>query len=216
MKKSLIFLTVFSTIGAFLFIPFVKSSTTNISTAIWILFPLGTAICVFFLSWIGFVFSKKTSSSFAPILSKWERNETLERNDFTLFIKPIIIGVLYAIPVIFLNYFFEVPKNPGTYFQRIATSLWAGTVTEIISHWVIMMGLYWFIKKKWVSIFLSSCCFVLLFHFNAIDGQLNLTIYVGLMNFIAITLTGWIFFKYGLESAILTHIVMHFLMLSFN
>lgn len=76
-----------------------------------------------------------------------------------------------------------------------------------------MTGIILIIKNKWVSILLSSLIFLVLFHLNGMDGGFTLTIYLGTMNFAGATLTGWIYSKYGFESAVVAHSVMHFLIL---
>jgi len=60
-------------------------------------------------------------------------------------------------------------------------------------------------RKK---ILVCSLIFLMLFHLNRIEGNQILNIYLGIMNFSAATLTGWIYSKYSYESAVVSHATM--------
>jgi len=215
MKKRLIFLVVATLIGGVLYVPFIKASYESITELIWLLFPLGSALGILLFGWIGLKFADKSNLQM-PILKKWELNQKLLKTDFTILYKPMLFSIVFALVAFGLNQYFAAPKNSGVLIERILTTPWAGIVTETISHLFVMTGIILIIKNKWISILLSSMMFLVLFHLNGIDGDLTLTIYLGVINFSVVTLTGWIYSKYGFESAVVAHSTIHIILLGLN
>jgi hypothetical protein len=215
MKKRLTLLAVSALISGFLYIPFINASDMNVANLVWILFPIGSALGILLLGWPGLIFVDKSILEM-PILSKWESGEKINKSDFSILIRPIFFGIAFAIITYALNRCFSAPKNPGTFIIRILTAPWAGLVTETISHLFVMTGLFLIIKNRWISIVLSSFLFLILFHLNGVGGDRVLALYMGTMNFTAATLTGWIYSKYGFESAIASHTTMHLILLGLN
>ncbi|MCK4663998.1 MAG: hypothetical protein KAT68_14110, partial [Bacteroidales bacterium] len=213
-KKRLILLTLITLISGFLYVPFIKvsSETTNI---VWIVFPFGSALVILLLTWLGIKLSDKTQLPM-PILRKWENNERIKFKDGKILLIPLLIGGIFALVTYGLNQYFNPPENPGNFLERILTTPWAALVTETISHLLIMSAIVLLLKKNWLGIIISSLLFLVIFHLNSIEGDLVLTTYLGTMNFIGVTITGWIYSKYGFESAVISHASMHLIILGLN
>lgn len=113
------------------------------------------------------------------------------------------------------NYFMHPPVNKGTVLVRIDTSIWAPLVTETVSHLFLLSGLILLVKSKWLSIIISGLFFVALFHLDS-NFSTSMEFYLGAVNFGAAVVTGYIFVKKGFEAAVLTHLVMHLILLAVN
>ena len=170
---------------------------------------------VLLFGWLGLRFADKSTLEM-PILNKWESGQKIKINDFRILLKPMLFSIIFAIITCAFNQYFSVPKNPGTLIERILTTPWAAIVTETVSHLFVMTGILLLIKNRCLSIVLSSLIFLMLFHLNLIEGNQILTIYLGIMNFSAATLTGWIYSKYSFESAVVSHATMHIILLGLN
>ncbi|MFC2096175.1 hypothetical protein ACFLQ3_00575 [Bacteroidota bacterium] len=213
-KKRLILLTVITLIGGFLFVPY-SNETWTLSLQDWLIFPFGSAIVILLFGWLGLIIADKTNLPM-PILRKWESNEKIKKQDWKVLFIPALLGAGLALIIAVLNQFFNVPKNPGTFLMRILTTPWAATVTEVVSHLLVMSLIILLLKNKWLGIILSSLIFLVLFHLQGIEGDLKTTIFLGAGNFTGSTLTGWFYSKYGFESAIVGHATMHLILLAIN
>ena len=214
MKKRLLFLTLLTLIGGFLFVPY-SNSSWNVSIQNWLIFPFASAIVILLLGWLGLKLADKTNLPM-PILRKWEKNEKIEKSDWKILLIPAVLGAALAFITAFLTQYFDAPKNPGTLLMRILTTPWAATVTEVVSHLLVMSVLVLLLKNRWAAIIISSLIFVALFHLQNIEGDIKTTIFLSAGNFAGSTLTGWFYSKYGFESALLGHATMHLILLSIN
>ncbi len=214
-KKRLSLFVLFAFISGILYVPFIFASEKNVTYLIWFIFPLASSVAVFLFSLIGFKFIDKTNFQM-PILMKFEKNEKIESLDFYNLYKSIFFGVLLGLIIFFFNKLFEIPKNPGNILERLLTTPWAGFVTEVISHLVVMTGIMIILNNKWISILLSSFIFLILFHLNGFESSIMVNVYISSANFAGATLTGWIYSKYGFESAVVAHSSMHIILLCFN
>lgn len=218
-KRRLIFIAIVSFVGGFLFIPFFIANKPTLKgidlfEGISVFIGLSTIITVL-TAWIGLKLSDRLNINM-PILRNWEMGRTINRIEIkSLLAKSILIGFIIAAITLIGNQFISTPTNPGGFFTRISTTIWASFVTETISHLFILSGLIILIKNKWGSLIISSLIFVVLFHLNS-NYVLTTTIYLGTINFVAITITGYLFIKLGFEYAILTHMIMHFILLAIN
>ena len=214
MKKRLLFLTLLTLIGGFLFVPY-SNSSWNVSIQNWLIFPFASAIVILLLGWLGLKLADKTNLPM-PILRKWEKNEKIEKSDWKILLIPAVLGAALAFITAFLTQYFDAPKNPGTLLMRILTTPWAATVTEVVSHLLVMSVLVLLLKNRWAAIIISSLIFVALFHLQNVEGDIKTTIFLSAGNFAGSTLTGWFYSKYGFESALLGHATMHLILLSIN
>jgi hypothetical protein len=213
-KKRLLFLILLTLVGGFLFVPY-SNDSWNVSIENWLIFPFGSALVVALFGWIGLKLADKTNLPM-PILRKWEKKEKIKASDWKVLLIPAIGGAALAFLIVSLNQVFDPPKNPGTLLMRILTVPWAATFTEVISHLLVMSLLVLLLKNNWAAIIISSLLFVALFHLQNIEGELETTIFLSAGNFAGSTLTGWFYSKYGFESALAGHAVMHLILLSIN
>jgi len=107
------------------------------------------------------------------------------------------------------------PVNRGLLLVRIDTAIWAPLVTETVSHLFLLSGLILLIKNEWLSIIISGLFFVILFHLNSAFSP-AMEIYLAAVNFGATVVTGYLFVRKGFEAAVLTHMVMHLILLAVN
>lgn len=215
MKKRLLLIALLSLVSGILYVPFINAGSEEPSTIVWIIFPLATTALMLLFGWLGIILAEKGGFKM-PILKKFENGEKILKSDYKILLIPCILGFAFAIITYLTSFFVDVPKNPGNIFVRILTTPWAGLVTETVSHLFVMSAIYLLIKNRWISIILSSLLFVVLFHLNGMDYEVSVAVILVSANFLASVLTGWIYSKYGYESAVLAHASMHLVMLTLN
>lgn len=218
-KRRLIAISTLTFIGAILFIPFLIVSDSTLKGAevykTSILFVFLSIIVVLLTAWGGLRFSDKLNLKM-PILRNWEINGIIKSDELkSTFLNSILIGAIVAGLALIGNYFMKPPINPGDILTRISTTLWASVLTETVSHLFVLSGLILLIKNKWISLIISGLFFVVLFHLNS-NYDTNTTLYLGVVNFLAATVTGYLFITKGFEYAVLTHMTMHFILLAVN
>ncbi|MDO3645122.1 hypothetical protein [Mucilaginibacter sp. L3T2-6] len=218
-KKRLLLLLLLTLIGSFLFIPFIVAGDETIRSGLilrtTVIFTLGSMVVVALTGWAGLVFSDKLDIPM-PILRNWELGENISNNKVKGIVgTSVFIGVVVAGATLLGNYFMHPPINKGSILVRVDTSVWAPLVTETISHLFLLSGLFLLIKNNWLSIIISGLFFVVLFHFNSAFSP-AMEIYLGALNFGAAVVTGYLFVKKGFEAAVLTHMVMHLILMAVN
>lgn len=218
-KKRLLLITGLTFLGAILFIPFLLINNNDLKqTEIiqsCVIFTLISTFVAAITSWLGFKFSDKLNIPM-PLLRNWELGNRYDKRNIKSIVSiAIVVGIIVATLTIIGNYFVSPPTNKGNFIVRISTTLWASVVTETLSHLFVLSGFILLFKKKWMSLFLSGLIFVLIFHFST-QYDLNTNIYLGTMNFIAASVTGYLFIKFGFECALISHFIMHFLLLGIN
>lgn len=218
-KKRLLLLLLLTLIGSFLFVPFIVAGDEtirgNLILRTTIIFTLGSAVIVAFTGWAGLAFADRLNIPM-PVLRNWEHGENISNDEIKNIVSnSVFIGVMVAGLTLLGNYFMHPPINKGSILVRVDTSIWAPLVTETVSHLFLLSGLLLLIKNKWISIAISGLFFVVLFHFNSAFSP-TMEIYLGALNFGAAVVTGYLFIKKGFEAAVLTHMVMHLILLTVN
>lgn len=148
-------------------------------------------------------------------------------------IPSIVTGTLLGLLIFLLDFLFQpwIPKSlhftteARDFLTTISGIFYGGIVEELICRWGFMTLLIWFgwrflqkrqgePKKKiiWYSIFLTAIVFAL-GHLGSVSiiAPLTLSIFLRtllLNGFIGVVL-GWIFWKRGLESAMIVHAFFH-------
>ncbi|MGB5820955.1 MAG: hypothetical protein WBG90_15825 [Saonia sp.] len=215
MDRRILFLSFLAFISGVLYVPFIEANVGNengITT--WIVFPTASMVIVMLSSWIGLKLAEKASVPMS-ILNKLNKNNP-HSNSLPQLTFPLLLGLAISILIVVANQFLQVPKNSGTLTERLLTTPWAAIITETISHLLILSGLYLLIRNKLISILISSFLFIIIFHLNIDLNDRYVVMYLGLANFAASSFTGWVYLKYGLGIAIITHAVMHSVILGFN
>jgi uncharacterized membrane protein YphA (DoxX/SURF4 family) len=108
-----------------------------------------------------------------------------------------------------LIYFLSLPDNPGTLLERLATTVFAAVVTEVITHLFALSGLMVLFNSAFLAVFLSGLLFVLLFHSNVPNASVGVSVWVSSYNFLLCCITGYLYLQYGFENAVLCHAVAH-------
>lgn len=220
-RRRLMLLTACCALGGILFTPFLSEgmraggtvpATLTILTAI--LFA-GSAIVGGLCSWGGLWFADRAGLPM-PALRSWEQQIPLPNGALRQAIgASLIAGGLAGITIGALVHALHVPANPGNLTVRLLTVFFAATVPEIVVHLFAMSALVLFLRRTWLAILLSSALFVLIFHGGSV-GSAATTALVLAGNFAFGTLTGWLYKRFGFESAVLTHAVGHLIVLGWN
>lgn len=218
-RKRLLLLLLLTLIGSVLFIPFIVAGDATIQgNLIWrttVIFTLGSMVVMALTGWGGLVFSDKLNIPM-PVLRNWELGERVNFDKVRNIVgTSVLTGVIVAILALTGNYFMHPPINQGSLLVRIDTAVWAPLITETVSHLFLLSGLILLIKNQWISIIISGLFFVALFHINSAFSP-AMEIYLAAVNFGAAVVTGYLFVKKGFEAAVLTHMVMHLILLGVN
>jgi hypothetical protein len=183
-------------------------------------------ILAFIVSALLGILTSKPVGLFSVILNRFSGEK--QGSLLSAFYFAIIGGLILGILSIISGWLFEpiVPKN---YFKGISVwqaMLHGGIYEEIIFRWGCMsliLFVIWKVFDKsnltpgpglyWISIFLSSIPFSLVHLLNirrlAIPWVSPATIYLLALNLVAGMVLGWLYWKKGLESAILAHMSGH-------
>lgn len=218
-KKRLLLLVLLTLIGSILFVPFIVAGDPTIKGALIFrttaIFTLGSMAVIALTGWGGLVFSDRLNIPM-PILRNWENGWEIRNDEIKSIVRwSVLTGSIVAVCALAGNYFMHPPVNKGTVLVRIDTSIWAPLVTETVSHLFLLSGLILLVKSKWLSIIISGLFFVALFHLDS-NFSTSMEFYLGAVNFGAAVVTGYIFVKKGFEAAVLTHLVMHLILLAVN
>lgn len=218
-SKRLFFLTSLSLIGGVLFVPFIKANApTSQQTSVFqllIVFSLVSSVVVFLCSWIGLRVADKTRLEM-PILNKWEKEDFISRFETKrLLIISVIAGIIFGFIASAFSNYLGIPNNQGNFMERISTTLFAAVVPEVVVHLFVMSSLLFLFKRIWIAIFVSSVLFAIL-HGSPSDVPVTVTIFIYSLNFTLSVLTGWLYSRFGFESAMLTHAMSHLIVVGIN
>ena len=220
--RRLILLTTLSALGGALFAPFVltgmraagATAIPSLPVLAAILFA-GSALVSGLCSWAGLRLADRVHLQM-PLLRALEQRSPIPASALRHILFPSILGGLAAgLLVGAVVHLLPIPSNPGTLGIRLLTVFFAATVAEIVVHLFAMSALVALFRRQWFAILLSSILFVLLFHAGRI-GSPWMTATVLLANFAFGTLTGWMYARFGFESAVVAHAVAHLIALGWN
>ena len=201
--------------------------------ALKLLMLVNTITLLFISIFLGiFTFNKVGLKS--PILGRIVGFEDLDYNWKEIFIYGIALGTLSGIHIIVVSHFYKLAYpaefallNKDIDLHIVTRLLYGGVTEEILTRFGLMsLFVYLFSlifksdqnTKFWIGILLSSLLFAL-GHlpvvFQAVSHPGFATIvYIILGNSIGGLLSGWLYWKKGLESAMIGRIVAHLCMLS--
>jgi membrane protease YdiL (CAAX protease family) len=207
---------------------------TPLSIPLYVLIPMQVAfnamLYAFFI-FIGLLAARKTTLG-TPLLDSWLERKPFEMKRMLLFAIPL--GVLAAITIIVLDVYWFGPRMPlpamgfenPPVWQGFLASFEGGITEEVLLRLFLMSLFVWvftLIKKGnwayWVSIFLTSLLFgaghlptaAMIWHLTGVVIARTIV-----LNGLAGLVFGWLYWKYGLESAMVAHfsadIVLHVIM----
>ena len=188
-----------------------------------------TAVFLAVASFIGLLLSKKVGLE-VPILEAWVNGRRPKINTGSYFLISIISGVLAGIVIIGFEYLFYRAGLKLTLFSSTVPAWWKGLFVsfyggigeEILMRLFLMTLLVWIstkIKKNrdgkptnigiWISIVIAAIIFGLghlptILALGATFSPMVLTRVI-FLNGIAGVLFGWLYWKKGLESAMISH-----------
>jgi hypothetical protein len=221
-RRRLLFLTSLSAFGGLLFAPFVLAGMRSAGNSVppslsklAVIFFAASAVVAGLCSWAGLRLADRAQLPM-PILRSWDQRVGIPPGNLrgTLF-PAVLAGLAAGILIGGVVHLLPIPVNPGTLIVRLLTVFFAATVTEVVVHLFAMSALIVAFRRPWLAIFLSSVVFVLIFHSGQM-GSLWMTALVVGTNFVFSLLTGWMYFRYGFEAALLAHAIAHLLALAWN
>lgn len=205
-------------IGGALFVPFALAGagahSARLAAEFWVAFPVGSAILGGLCAWPGLRLADRTKLPM-PLLRPWENGQKPQGGK-QWYAVSVLTAIAFALAAEGLASLVGLPKNPGTLWERLATIPFAAIVTETFAHLFLMSLFFFWLRSKWAAILLSSAVFTAVFHGGGISGSIELTIFALAFNFLFATLTGWLYGRYGIESAYLAHAVAHGIVLGIN
>lgn len=217
-RRRLALIVILCAIGGALFAPFALAGagthSAKLAAEFWIALPIGSAIFGGLCAWAGLRLADRTKLPM-PLLRRWENGARLDGGR-KWYLVSILTAVAFALATETLASMVGLPKNPGTLWERLATIPFAAIVTETFAHLFLMSLIFFWLRSKWAAILLSSAAFTAVFHGGGIAGSIELTIVALAFNFLFATLTGWLYGRYGIESAYLAHAVAHGIVLGIN
>jgi hypothetical protein len=220
--RRLILLTLVCTAGGALFAPFVLAGLAASGTAasapasvLFCGFALASGLVGGLCAWAGLRLADRAQLPM-PLFRAWEIKEPVPPGAWRQILWiSLIAGFAAGLGVVAMIKMIHGPHNPGSLAVRLLTVFFAASVPEILAHLFAMSGLRLLFNRTWPAILLSSLLFVLIFHGGHI-GNAAVTALVMGANFLFGTLTGWLYSRYGFESAMLTQAIGHLLALGIN
>lgn len=207
-RKRLSALTLAGGISGLFFVPYVLTARPDINPKlIWIGLPLGSLVVSALCSWAGLKFADRARLAM-PYLRPWELGEPGDRAERGWLIRvSIAAGGIFGLLGAVLFYALG-SHPPGNLTIRLSTFPFAAIVPEIVAHLFVMSGLVMVMKRTWIPILLSGLVFVLAFHGGRVVAG-PVPMYAWAFDYLFGVLTGWIYSRYGVEGAMLTHAVAH-------
>lgn len=206
-KKRLLALTFAGGISGLFFVPYLLVSRPDIHPAdIWIGLPLGSLLVCLLCAWAGLKFADRANISM-PYLRPWETGKPADPAERGWLIRvSIALGGLFGFAGAGFFYLVGAPPHPGSLSLRLSTFPFAALVPEIVAHLFVMSGLVVAMKRTWIPILLSGVVFVVAFHAGRVIAG-PVPGYTWVFDYLFGVLTGWIYSRYGIEGAALTHAV---------
>jgi hypothetical protein len=207
-RKRLSVLTLAGGISGLFFVPYTLAVRPDINPRyVWIGLPLGSLLVCALCSWAGLKFADRANIAM-PYLRPWELRKKGDRAERGWLIRVCVaaggvFGLLGAVVFYILG-----TALPGNASIRLSTFPFAAIVPEIVAHLFVMSGLVMVMKRTWIPILLSGLVFVFAFHAGRIVAG-PAPMYEWIFDYLFGVLTGWIYSRYGIEGAMLSHAVAH-------
>lgn len=215
-RKRLLLLTFAGGIAGLFFIPYALTTRPDIQPEyIWLGLPLGSMVLSFLCAWGGLKFADRAGIPM-PYLRSWElgqRGDSAERG--WLIRVSVAAGGILGLAGSVLIHLAGLPPYPGSLAVRLSTFPFAALVPEIVAHLFVMSGLVLAIKRTWIPILLSGLVFVFAFHAGRVAaGPVPPVMWA--FDYLFGVMTGWIYSRYGIEGAALSHAVVHAIMIGIS
>jgi len=189
--------------------------------------------------WGGVMLAPKVGLG-VPLLSAWLQGETWQKILTHQIIAGLTGGIIGGLSIILGSYLFNpilpeafvaVTKEWGAQLHPLTRLLYGGITEELLMRWGVMTFLVWLMWRLiqrgvgqvhsgvyLTAILLSTILFSLAHLPLAMSLYRDLTLLIGsyvfLLNALPGFIAGWLFWRYGLEAAIIAHIMFHVVMMS--
>jgi hypothetical protein len=215
-RKRLVLLSLVGLIAGFFYVPFVGSRGTNLSTlAPWLDWTLGAFAATLVCGWAGLKIADRWDLPM-PFLRPWERKQPTDKTDRQSFVRICFaVGGIFGLLATLAVHLFSLPLYPGNFGVRIATVPFAAIVSEVVGHLFLMSLLMVLFKRSTPAILVSALVFPFIFHPSVIMLA-PAVISLAAIEYLLAVATGWVYSRYGIEGAILTHAVASIIILGIN
>lgn len=151
-----------------------------------------------------------------PFLRPWELGQPGDPAEQRFFVRTCVaIGGIFGLLAVVIAHLLSVPGHTATFAVRVTTFPFAAIVTETVAHLFVMSGLILLTRRTSLSIVVSAAVFLAFFHFHA-AGPAWFAFYAGGVDYLLGIATGWVYSRYGIEGAVLTHAVASAIILGMN
>jgi hypothetical protein len=214
-RKRLIAIALAGGIGGLLFIPLLRASRPGIPRwELWLL-PLGSFVVTALCAWGGLKIADQANLPM-PFLRPWEKGEPGASSERAWMLRvSVAAGGIFGLAAEAAYHWRGITPFSGSLLERLAALPFAVVVPETVAHLLVMSALVLLTKRTWIAILLSSLLYVLPFHGQWTTGA-SVTGLFWAVNFLLSVLTGWVYSRYGIESAYLTHGVAQAILLGLN
>lgn len=206
-RKRLFALTLVGGISGLFFVPYALTARPDINPSyIWLGLPLGSLALSALCGWAGLKFADRAGLAM-PYLRPWELGQRGDPRERGWLIRvSVAAGGIFGLAGAMAFHVMHIAPHSGTLGLRLSTFPFAAVVPEIVTHLFVMSGLVLVMKRTWIPILLSGVVFAVGFHGGrALIGPVPEFIWV--FDYLFSVLTGWIYSRYGIEGAALTHAV---------
>jgi hypothetical protein len=206
-RKRLWALTLAGGVSGLFFVPYVLAARPDINPSyVWLGLPLGSLVVSALCGWAGLKLADIAGLAM-PYLRSWDSGQKGDRHERGWLVRvSVAAGGIFGLAGAIAFHVMEIPPHPGNLTLRLSTFPFAAVVPEIVAHLFVMSGLVLVMKRTWVPILLSGLVFTLGFH----AGRIVIGPVPGFVwgfDYLFGVLTGWIYSRYGIEGAMLTHAV---------
>jgi hypothetical protein len=215
-QNRLVALTMLGGLSGLLYVPFALMARPEFGPLILLLgLPIGSALVVGLSSWGGLILVDRLGLSM-PLLGPWELGQRGDPLEKAWMVRVSAAGGgVFGLAANAAMHVMKVPGNPGSLGVRLAAAPFAAVVPEAVAHLLVMSGLMLLMKQTWIPILLSSAAYAFLLHIPLV-GLAGAAAFMVPFNFFFATLTGWLYSRYGIGSAMLAHSVGQAIFLGLN
>ncbi len=215
-RKRLIVLSLAGLISGFFYVPFVGARGTNLSTlAPWLEWTLGAFAATLVCAWVGLIIADRGNLPM-PFLRPWELKQPSDKTDRQSFVRICFaVGGIFGLLATLVVHLFSLPTFPGNFGVRIATVPFAAIVAEVVGHLFLMSVLMVLTRRSMLAILISALVFPFISH-PSVVMLAPAVISLAMIQYLLGVATGWVYSRYGIEGAALTHAVASIILLGIN
>ena len=215
-RKRLVAFSLVGLISGFFFVPFAGARGENLSTlAPWAEWTLGAFAATLVFAWAGLKIADRGNLPM-PFLRPWELKQRSDKADRQSFVRICFaVGGVFGLLAELAVHLFSLPIYPGIFSARIATVPFAAIVAEVVGHLFVMSALMVMTKRTTPAILISALVFPFIFH-PSVAMLAPAVISLAGIDYLLGVATGWVYSRYGIEGAILTHAVASIIILGIN